>query len=50
VLESGIPQSTGDEIPQPGNALERQIADRNYLRCERTEQNGVPGFKFWWIE
>ena len=28
----------------------RQIADRNELRCERAEQNGKTGFRFWRIE
>jgi hypothetical protein len=25
-------------------------ADPNGLRCERVEQNGKTGFRFWWIE
>jgi hypothetical protein len=41
------------QMDSAGGSLEdvaRQIADCNDLRCERTEQNGRSGFKFWRIE
>ena len=37
---------------QNGSAedVAREIADRNDLRCERAEQAGRTGFRFWRIE
>jgi len=33
-----------------GGDVARQIADRNDLRCERSEVDGKAGFRFWRIE
>lgn len=56
-LKAGPSWFIGDHLLRAWNSatsnpedVARLIADRNDLRCERAEQNGKPGFRFWRIE
>lgn len=55
-LKAGPSWFVADHLLQMGSGVGNTddvangIADRNDLRCERAQQNGVWGYRFWRIE